>query len=226
MMLLFVWVVIVLAVPKISMIAAGKIRDVPSVQEVQSEKDTAMTQLMAEGQEKIQKYFREESPDMSKPEVRAEAMAKVAEMQEEIFTGISRKKGQIDAEYDAKKAAQFRLAARMSRISPASVYTYASTELARTGFDRQDRFLAAARAYQRGFVQYFNEMMGKMIKQTDREEADSMEFDLGELPALNFQEAGLADSWNSAKFDLLILFLLLICFFMIGYVGFVRSDVR
>jgi hypothetical protein len=225
-MLLFIWVVIVLAVPKISMITAGKIRDVPSVQEIQSEKDTAMTQLMAEGQKKIQKYFEENRADMSKPEIRAKVMEEVAKMQEEIFNGITRKKGQIDAEYEGKKAAQFRLAARMSRISPASVYTYASTELARTGFDRQDRFLKAARAYQRGFVQYFNEMMGKMMKQTDREEIDSMRFDLDGLPAMNFQEAGMAESWNSAKFDLLILFLLLICFFMIAYVGFVRSDVR
>ena len=49
---------------------------------------------------------------------------------------------------------------------------------------------------------------------------------LDELPALDFQEASLSESWNSVSVDLLSLFLLVACFFMIAYLGFVRSDVR
>ncbi len=36
----------------------------------------------------------------------------------------------------------------------------------------------------------------------------------------------LSESWNSVSVDLLSLFLLVACFFMIAYLGFVRSDIR
>ena len=223
MLLLFIWVVIVLATPKVSMIVAGKLHDVPSAQEVQSKKDAAMTQIMTDGQKKMREYFRENQSDNS-PEARAKRMEKVAEMQKEMFSEIGRKKGKIDVDYEAKKAAQFQLATRISRISPASVYTYASTNLAGTGFDRQQNFTVAARAYQVGFMQYFGEVMGKMMR--NQEGADEIKFELDKLPALDFREASLADSWNSAMVDFLILFLLFACFFMIAYVGFIRSDIR
>jgi hypothetical protein len=230
MMLLFIWVVVVLAVPKVSMIVAAEAKDVPSAQEVQSEKDTAMTQIMAEGQTKIRNYFREKSPDMSTPEKRAAVMTEVSKMQEEMFTSISKRKAEIDAEYESKKTAQFLLASRISRISPASVYTYASTSLARTGFDRQERFLQAARAYQVGFVQYFNEVMAKLMQRAGRSQSgeglEEVKFEVDKLPVLDFQEASVSESWNSAVLDFLILFLILVCFFMVGYIGFIRSDVR
>ena len=229
MLLLFVWVEIVLATPKVSMIVAGKLHDVPSAQEIQSQKDTIMSQLMADGQKKMREYFQNNpGGNNDSAEAQAERMEKYAEMQEEMLTEISKQKKKIDVEYEAKRAAQFQLATRISRISPASVYTYASTTLARTGFDRQQNFVIAARVYQVGFVQYFSELMGKMMRRaaTDPEAINEMKFELDKLPALDFQEATLSDSWNSAMVDFLILFLLFACFFMIAYVGFVRSDIR
>jgi len=227
MMLLFLWVVIVLAVPKISMIVASKLRDVPSAQEVQAKKDAVRTQVMAEGTEKTQAYFREHGSEMGTDEGRARVMDEVSKIQEEMFTGIAKEMGKLQAEYEEKKISQFLLAAKISRISPASVYTYASTTLARTGFDRQVRFLEAARTYQVGFVQYFNELLAKMMKASNNpEKIQEMRFDLSTLPALNFKEATLAESWNAAAVDLLILFLLFVCLFMIAFFGFVRSDIR
>jgi ABC-type transport system involved in multi-copper enzyme maturation permease subunit len=164
MMLLFIWVVVTLAAPKVSMLVAGKIHDVPSIQEVQAEKDAAMAQILGDGQQRVQKHIRDHQSEMGDPERRTEILAEVGEMQEEIFNDISRRKGQIDAEYEAKKASQFQLASRLSRISPASVYTYAATELARSGFSRQDRFIRAARAYQVGFAQYYNELTQELMK--------------------------------------------------------------
>jgi hypothetical protein len=51
-------------------------------------------------------------------------------------------------------------------------------------------------------------------------------FDVERLPNLEFREAGLSESWGMVWADFLILFLLIACFFMVAYVGFVRSDVR
>jgi hypothetical protein len=154
-------------------------------------------------------------------EIRAKAANEMSKIQQDMFDSISRKQQEIQAEYDKKRTEQFRLAANISRLSPASMYTHAVTGLARTSFDRQERFLAAASAYQVGFSQYLSGMMREQIKGTD----DEREFDLDELPALDFQEASLSESWNSVSVDLLSLFLLVACFFMIAYLGFVRSHI-
>ena len=226
MMLLFLWVVIVLAVPKVSKIVAGKLRHVPSVQEVQAEKDAAMTQFSKEENEKSQQHIRENLGKLSSEEVQDG----IYRIMQATVVGRIRKMGQIQAEYDRKRAAQFRLAENVSRLSPASVYTYAATGLAGTGLDRQERFLAAARAYQEGFVQYFNELMRKDMEQQwariKGEKVEEVKFDFDRMPALDFREASLSESWDSAMVDFLMLFLLLACFFMIAYIGFIRSDVR
>lgn len=90
--------------------------------------------------------------------------------------------------------------------------------------------MAAARAFQPGFVQYFNEMIPKLMQQQAQrmkdEKVEEVKFDLDKLPTLEFREASLSESWNSVWVDFLILFLLIVCLFMIAYIGFVRSDVR
>jgi ABC-type transport system involved in multi-copper enzyme maturation permease subunit len=227
MMLLFIWVVIALAVPKVSMVIASKVHRVPSVQEVQADKDAKRSQILKEAQEEMLKYLaegRQRNPS------EAEAQAKIAEVNEKAITSITRETQKIQADYERSKIAQFRLAANISRTSPASVYTYAATGLARTYFDRQERFLAAARAYQPGFVQYFNEMMPKLMEQQAQQirgqAVEKVKIDLPEPPKENSWKASLSESWNLVWVDFLILFLLLACFFMTAYVGFIRSDVR
>ncbi len=234
MLLLFIWVVTVLAVPKVSMIMAGKLRPVPSAQEVQAEKDARSSEVLKEGQEKIFKYIselRERAEGNSNQEaIQAEAGIEIARLQEEITTDMTEVTKKIQVEYDKKKRNQFRLAANISRISPASVYTYAAIDLARTGFDRQDRFMEAARGYQPGLIQYQRKMMPKIMEQQRQQMAgqtvEVINMDMDELPTLDFREATLSDSWNAVWVDFMILFLLLTCLFMIAYVNFIRSDVR
>lgn len=212
MLLLFMWVVIVLAVPKVSMIIADRVSEVPSYRSVQADLDAVDGQLWGE--------FRKRREEL-KEQYKNDALKRrdvAIRMQGETGIAVARKRWEIQSEYDRKKAAQFRLAANISRISPASVYTYATTGLARAGFDRQERFLAAARSYQIALAyDYYNAIWNI---------AGGKKLDLGKLMAPEFRESSLSESWNSVWGDSLILVLLMVCFFMIAYVGFVRSDVR
>lgn len=229
MLLLFIWVVAVLAVPKISMITASKIHPVASAQEVQAEKDAKSAEMLKEGQEKMFKYIaeiRERGEGQDENAIRAE----IAKLSEEITTNMTEETKKIQMEHDRRRESQFQLASNISRLSPASVYTYASIDLARTGLDRQRRFMEAARGYQPGLHQYYTKMMPKMMEQQQKQmtgqtfEEEKMSLD--DLPALDFRESTLTDSWNSVWVDFLILFLLVACLFMFSYIGFVRSDVR
>ncbi len=243
MLLLFIWVVIVLAVPKVSMIAAGKLRDVPSVQRIQSDKDAVIDEVTvkaAREREEYVKKFREEMR-ANRPENPQEAISKmygeIAGIQERATLEISRRNKEIQADYDTKKAAQFRLAAYISRVSPASTYTYSATGLAHTNFSRQERFLDMARAYKGIFMDRSNAFMKKVMEEEiaramaqergDTVSSEKEKFNLEkEAPPPEFVDADLAESWNSVWGDFMILFLLVACFFMIAYLGFVRSDVR
>lgn len=213
MLLLFVWVVIVLAVPKVSMIVADKVSEVPSFRLVQADIDAVSGQLWGEMRKRVEEYKEQHKDDGA--QVRLDTGRR---MQAETGMEIARKRWEIQSEYDRKKASQFRLAANISRVSPASVYTYATTGLARTGFDRQERFLAAARSYQITLAyDYYNAI---------RNRGSGKKLDLDKLMAPEFQESRLSKSWNAMWGDFVILVLSVACFFMIAYVGFVRSDVR
>ena len=185
------------------------------------------------------KKFRAEigtKPPADIQKVIAEMSDELARMQEEATNEISRRKMKIQVDYEAEKAAQFRLAAYISRISPASVYTYSTTGLALTGFDRQESFLKMARAYKAIFMDYVNVFTKKVMKQVIQQSiaqqsgetvtSEGEKFDLKNAPLPDFMDADLAESWNLVWGDFLILFLLFACFFMIAYVGFVRSDIR
>ena len=137
---------------------------------------------------------------------------------------IKKSRDEIQAEYERKREAQFRLAAGISRISPASVYTYAAIGLAGTGIDRQRRFLEAARAYQVGFREYFEGIMNRSMRGGGS--PDDARFDVNRLPTFKFRDLTLSESWNDVKIDALILFMLLVCLFMLSYVSFIRGDLR
>ncbi len=195
------------------MIIADKLSDVPSTRSVQTEKDAVSGQLWGEYRKRLAQYEQKHGNDKSK--VRDESLR----MQGETGINIAKKRWELQSEYDKKKAAQFRLAANISRISPASVYTYAAIGLARTGFHRQEEFLAAARSYQIALLR------GIAFRMSVSGKTEDAKFDLDELMSFEFRESRLSESWGLIWADLLILFLLVACFFMIAYVGFVRSDI-
>jgi hypothetical protein len=55
---------------------------------------------------------------------------------------------------------------------------------------------------------------------------DDARFDVDRLPISKFRDLTLSESWNNVKIDALILFMLLVCLFMISYVSFIRGDLR
>ena len=68
--------------------------------------------------------------------------------------------------------------------------------------------------------------MKQQRQQIEGKTTEKVKFELDEVPALKFREASFSESWSLVSVDFVILFLLIVCFFMIAYVGFVRSDVR
>jgi ABC-type transport system involved in multi-copper enzyme maturation permease subunit len=247
LVLLFLWVVIVMVIPKVAVITAGQIEPIPSVHEITAQKDAFLQQMQVEGQktarEQVNKIIAEANAgaaDESKavtPEDRAriqrerEARQKdvqqkiqqyIQDYQQQLTTRIDENNAAIERDYQLKKQAQQNLAVNLSRISPASALTFGSMTLARTGVDEYQRFLAAVRAYKPIYTKWVNSKLGESGILTG--EVSKIKID--DMPQFSIAPESLGKSFARTLPDFALMAVMIIVFFVGAYVSFLRYDVR
>jgi len=158
LILLFIWSVWGLVVPKASVIIAGMLRPIPVANEIYAQKTMSEPQIRREVMEefdprlsdagvKIQMINGNRSISISTQEV-LDAYRKInSEMEAERERRIGENNAKIDRDYQLRKDAQASLAKNISRISPASALTFGTTVLAGTGTEDYNRFWKAVMDY-------------------------------------------------------------------------------
>jgi hypothetical protein len=152
--LMFVWVVLVLGVPRLSIMAAKVIRPVDDdsvvllrkrliVENIQKEKGNALKDLyFAKAREKGlapgRLFFDEKDPEFVRRRTEI-ARPFEARMREET--------ARIDEDQQRKKQWQLDLARNIARFSPASTLAYLMTDIADTGEQVKVKFLDAVRMH-------------------------------------------------------------------------------
>jgi ABC-type transport system involved in multi-copper enzyme maturation permease subunit len=248
LVLLFLWVVFVMVIPKVAVITAGQIRPIPSVHEITAKKDAFLKQIQIEGQktanEQIRKIMAEASagmPDASKastPEDRArvqrerEARQKEAQQkmqqfiqdyQQQLTSKIDENNAALERDYQLKKQAQQTLAVNLSRISPASALTFGSMTLARTGVDEYERFLASVRAYKPIYTKWVNSKLGQAF---NFQTGEQTKIKIDDMPQHSIAPEALGKSLVRTLPDYALMLVMIIVFFVGAYVSFLRYDVR
>ena len=66
LVLLFVWVIIVMVIPKAAVITAGQVRPIPSVHEITAKKDAFLQQIQTEGQKEVRDWVTKNQADAVK----------------------------------------------------------------------------------------------------------------------------------------------------------------
>ena len=120
----------------------------------------------------------------------------------------------------AAKHAQ--LAADISRLSFADVYSFAVGTLAGTGRESYTDFLSATRTYRRQLVAYLTDreaFSSRVWFSSDRGEAV-----LTDMPVFQHRRLSLSESLSRASGDILILVAWNIILFLAAYVSFLRAD--
>ena len=221
--LLFVWVIWVLATPKATMLLAKRIYRIPSVQEIQGQKDAvyqqAMQELFQANQQAMQELFQDMRPEKIKQKTYQDFIVK---KQEEMLAKIVEEHGKIENAYREKRNRQIQIGVDLSRISPVSSYTYIVAVLARTGLEHQEAFVQAAKRYQIDFSSFFNEQYRKMVRTLPQETKP----DLTGFPEFSFRPETLSESLAHTWVDIILLFLFSASFFMAAFISFLRADVR
>ena len=242
---LFVWVILVLAIPKVSPMLARIIYPVESEQVVSFKKHVILDDLQETHRQKsaeihnkyqhipedlILKYFAVKRrfekvpppPDLaSVVPLDAELTALIKETQAQINNLI----GQIEQDHRNKMNIQNAIAMYTSRLSPASCYTYLVSGLSNTGTREYDKFRENAQTFQdevkKAIYDNYERRVWKSGSQTTtlRDPPDT-------VPDMHYRYANVAEIVEAGSVDVILLFGFTFLFFTLAFVTFNRYDVR
>lgn len=164
LILLVIWVTFVLIIPRVGIMAAGKLKPVPSVAEVDGQADRYSKErwksYISDLEVRLQ-MRNQQMRGMTREQREAYEDAHMWEwMQEDdaarktMQADINRMTRQLHEQLRNKKEEQKQMAFALSRFSPASAYQLAAMNLAETDVGIQSRFIDAMENYHDIFVEY------------------------------------------------------------------------
>ena len=229
--LLFIWVMLILVVPRGAVMISKQIMPVQSMHEVTAEKNTFMQQIQArevpKAREMLMAWVRENIQDQTKPpspEQQKEYGQLVKKANDDLLAMIDGKTAELISDYQAKCRRQQQLAFNLSRISPASALTFSALRLGKTGIEEHERFLNSIKTYRPAFSRWFNKNISENLQFGPNAEPPKPELD--DMPRHRFVPEGLRDSLYMIRHDLSILILLNIILFAGSFVSFLKYDPR
>ena len=231
LILLVIWIFSVLIIPRTSVLLAGSMVDVPSVDEIAAKKAKNNSQLWKEDMSKLNGF----KPSGEDPQQALKAF-------QQYMQKIGAERNQKQLEYASKlnegrsnkQKEQENLAFGISRISPASAFSLSVMSLAGTSLKLQNQYLESASAYQESFRNFIQEKTGSanalggafMIRVGGPNEQDKKKIDPKELPKFEFMKPELSSLFDDSIWDIGLLVLFNLIFFLGSYISFLRYDVR
>ena len=241
---LLFWVVFIIAVPKISPLMAEIVYPIESknvvdmskrmvreniIEELEQRKlqlsDTAMSKFGLSGAEHTVFDF-EKDPQGVK--AKAWYDSEVTALEDEHEKRIANELRKIEQDYSNKANVQTSITMSLSRISPASCYTYVICELSGTGVMERDNFVANARRFQEKaeetiYDKFEVETLGGRTSVAVTGELAKLEVS---PPEMDYRRRTLAEAFEAGWADILLLFLFNILFFLVAFLRFRKYDVR
>ena len=220
--LLFIWVVFIFVVPKVSIMVSEHINPVPSVHEVNAEKDAFLQEIQASAPKSVQEW-RDNNPQEDSSEYQEKFRAFLEKLQQDLTAKIDAKNAELEDEYQAKRRKQQMLALNIARISPASALTFGALSLGKTGIHEHERFLNSIKTYKPDFTKWVNE---KMIRNINFDGGQQPKPNLEGMPQHLFTPMNLRESVALALSDFVIMILMIILLFAGAFVSFLKYDIR
>lgn len=229
-LLLVIWVTAVLIAPRASVLIAGRAVDVPSVDEIASQRSRLDMQLTAEDRNAMGAF---NSTVRGNPDAMlAEFQKYMGQVRDEHDRKLRELTARQDEERANRQAVQSSLALGIARVSPVASFSLASATLAGTSLALQRRYLDQAKVYQQEYAKFMMAKTGVnpdgrmiMIRMGGNQE-EAKPIDPTELPEFHFTPPRLADVVSGAAGDLGLLGIFNLIFFAGAVIAFNRFDVR
>ena len=233
---LAMWVTLVMVIPDLSALTAGRIRPVPAASEISVQKGLATYQLQ---QESSRIQSEQQSWRVFTAEAIRKGVADAMQTSREFNLRINEINAHIDRDYQMHKEAQYDLAKNLSRVSPATGLTFGAAVLARTGVDEYGRFMESTRIY-RSVIRDWGgkaDEQGLQVSQTTDSSGNVTGINmstntmgmfevLASMPQHEFEPENLGQSIQRALPDFVLMAVMSMIFFVGAYIAFLRYDVR
>lgn len=156
---LVVWVAFVLIIPRAGVIAAGQMVRVPTVAEIQGQRDAFARDRWNVFRQDLDSLFEDRrgaEPDSMTEDAMWAHMQKQDSMRRAIELDINAFEARLYEDLSQRRNVQERLAFSLSRVSPASAYQLAAMSLAGTDLDLKRRYEDGLMTFRTQFVDYAN----------------------------------------------------------------------
>lgn len=209
MILLITWIFLIVIIPNLGIILAKKIMKLPSGEEIRQEEQAAFAPYREEYERVRNEYFSMNRSDKRYPDV--------AKKQYELTVHKTEIEHQVRKRFTDRLTRQVHLAEELSLVSPAVLYDAAMRRFAGTDILEYDRFMEGV---ERAFTRY-KEI--RKLQYTDRERYQQ---EMKNLGPFTYAAPSLNESLSAVLPQLLILVLFSLVIFTLGFVSFLRKDVR
>lgn len=233
LILLVVWILCVLIVPRASVQIAGRAVDVPSVDELAAQKAKFQQQQWQEdraGWANFKPTGGTDDPEKAMDELNRfmNDQADAREKKSQEFNS------RLNEQRYNKQREQQTLALNLARISPAASLSLSLTNLAGTSVDLKDHYADEAQNYQGVYGNFMKEktgtnpggrmMMFRMAVEDDKEKPEPI--NPQELPEFKYNAISTGRAVSAAMLDMGLLGLFNLIFFAGAFVSFLKYDVR
>lgn len=250
LVLLVSWILLVLVIPRAGVMAAVEMVPVPSVSQIESQKEgferreweahrRGIFSKWRERQAEIEAVSEEERRDFEDERTWA-WMEEDDEERQAVQARISEHSRRLNEELRAMKGKQQRLGLSLSRISPASSFQLVALDVAGTGLGLDQRYFDSIEEYRDSFSRFVEEQGGntftmRMGHVGDDEEEDEAggnlldqgkPLDLREMPRYQAPRLTAREVIGPTIPDLGLLAVLVATCFAVAFTAFQRYDVR
>ena len=247
LILLVAWIVLVLITPRAATMAAGQLIHVPSVSEIESQKDRFSTDCWTGFQRERQAMWEDRNRQMEgMSEEERNAFREQNEnlwaeeddnAREAVTADIAEFARKLNEDLRNQKAEQERLAFMLSRFSPAASYQFTVMNLGGTNITLKTRYEDAMRDYRTRFADFVEAKRREEMEKNRRAArgsgvprffggGDEESLDTRELPRFEAPREQFAAVIGPSMVDLGLLAFFSILAFAGAFVAFIRYDVR
>ena len=210
LMSLLVWIVWILVVPNMAPVVARLTAPVPARQVIDAEQRAI-----------------EREAQLLQEAIRKRKVYGDAKESERIQQESEQRKRKLEDFYKDRMSRQVSLSQNLARLSPSASYLFAVTRLSGTGPSLFAHFAAAVERFQEGHREFEMRAFrdGSITWTRDGPQVPEGWFDAGAVPRLQLFQEGVAEAFDAALFDILLLIVFNVLSFMLSYVFFLRYDV-
>lgn len=156
------WVATVLVIPRAGVMAAGQLRPIPGLAEIEGRRDGFARDQWAGYQKDLEQRLRDRMTESgscadegSDDDIWADMMYEDS-LRRQVQKDIDRHEVQLLEDWNNRKARQQRLGLALSRISPSSAYRLAAMNMAGTDLSLKARYHEAIQTYREDFNEFID----------------------------------------------------------------------